>query len=113
MNFNGNDISIAILSATFDKPYAIPAFTTYELTDEELDKYLGVYSSKQFPLKMTITKANNKLFGQGTGQPSFPLEATGKDKFEFRQAGIVLEFDPENGTMRSVQGGRAFNFERE
>jgi len=113
MNFNGNDISIAVLSAAYKKPFEIPSFTTYTLTDEDLDKYLGIYSSKQLPLKMTITKANNQLFGQGTGQPSFPLEATAKDKFEFKQAGVVLEFNPTDKTMILKQGGGVFNFERE
>jgi len=113
MNYNGNDIAIAVLSAVYNKPFEIPEFTTLDITDEELDKYLGVYSSKQLPLKMTITKANGKLFGQGTGQPSFPLEATAKDKFEFKQAGIVLEFNPSDKTMILKQSGGVFNFERE
>jgi CubicO group peptidase (beta-lactamase class C family) len=113
MNFNGNDISIAILSAAYNRPFEIPEFTTIELTDEDLEKYSGVYSSKQLPLKMTITKSNNQLFGQGTGQPSFPLEATAKDKFEFKQAGLVLEFNPTDKTMILRQGGGVFTFERE
>jgi len=113
MNFNGNDISLAVLSAAYNKPFEIPAFTTYVLTDEDLDKYLGIYSSKQLPLKMTMTKANNQLFGQGTGQPSFPLEAIEKDKFELKQAGLVLEFNPTNNTMILKQGGGVFNFEKE
>lgn len=113
LNFNGNDISIALLSAAYGMPFEIPEFTTIELTDEELEKYVGVYSSKQLPLKMTITKSNKQLFGQGTGQPSFPLEATGKDKFEFKQAGVVLEFNTSNRTMILKQGGGTFSFERE
>ncbi len=113
MNFNGNDISIVILSAVYNKPFEIPKFTIYELSDEDLDKYLGVYSSKQLPLKMTITKTNNQLFGQGTGQPSFPLEAIEKNKFEFKQAGVILEFNPTKKTMILKQYGGVFNFERE
>jgi len=113
MNFNGNDISIAVLSAAYAKPFEVPVFTIYELTEEDLDKYLGIYSSKQLPLKMTITKENNQLFGQGTGQPSFPLEAIDKDKFEFKQAGVVLEFNPTDNTMILKQGGGVFNFKRE
>jgi CubicO group peptidase (beta-lactamase class C family) len=113
MNYNGNDIAIAVLSVVYNKPFEIPEFTAFDITDEELDKYLGVYSSKQLPLKMTITKANGKLFGQGTGQPSFPLESTAKDKFEFKQAGVILEFNPADKTMILKQGGGVFNFERE
>ncbi|MCL2738825.1 MAG: beta-lactamase family protein, partial [Bacteroidales bacterium] len=112
MNFIGNDIAIAALRAAYNMPFEIPEFTTLEITDEELDKYLGVYSSKQLPLKMTITKANGQLFVQGTGQPSFPLEATGKDKFEFKQAGVILEFNPSNKATTLKQRGMEFIFER-
>jgi len=113
INYNGNDIAIVILSAAYNKPFEIPKFTTYDVTDEELDKYLGVYSTEQLPLKMTITKANGKLFGQGTAQPSFPLEATGKDEFKFELVGVVLEFNPADRTMVLKQNGGIFNFVRE
>ena len=113
MNFNGNDISIAVLSAAYNIPFEIPEFMTYELTAEDLDKYLGVYSSGQIPLKMTITKSNNQLFAQLTGQPSFPLEATEKDKFQFLQAGVILEFNPTDKTVVLKQRGAVINFVRE
>jgi len=111
LNFNGNDISIAILSAVYDKPFEIPKFT--RLTDEELDKYLGVYSSKQLPIKVTITKVNKQLFAQGTGQPTYPLDATAKDIFKSEAVQAILEFNPTDKTMILKQGGGVFNFERE
>lgn len=112
-NFNNNDISIAVLSAVYDKPYEIPIFTTYNLTSEELDKYLGVYASAQIPLKITITKNRNTLIAQGTGQPSFPLEATEKDKFKASQAGAKFEFNPTERTMILFQGGGQIKFTKE
>jgi CubicO group peptidase (beta-lactamase class C family) len=112
-NYNVNDIAIAVLSAVYNKPFEIPEFKTYHVTDEELDKYLGVYSSNQLPLKITITKEGNKLTGQGTGQPPFPLEATGQDKFKFEPAGIVMEFSPADKAMVLKQSGGIFNFVRE
>jgi CubicO group peptidase (beta-lactamase class C family) len=113
MNFNGNDISIAVLSAAYDKPFEIPEFTTLDIADKELDKYLGVYSSLQLPLKLTITKNNGLLSAQLTGQPSFPLEATAKDKFEFKQAGVVFEFNPSDKSTTLKQRGMEFLFKRE
>src|SRR5690554_5586603 len=80
---NNNDISIAVLSAVYNKPFELPVFETYEVSAADLDPYLGVYSSSNFPLKVTITKDNNVLIAQATGQPSFPLEATDKNRFEF------------------------------
>ncbi|TDT46159.1 CubicO group peptidase (beta-lactamase class C family) [Maribacter spongiicola] len=112
-NINNNDISIAVLSAVYNKPYEIPVFTRLELTSEDLDNYLGVYASEQIPLKITITKNENTLIAQGTGQPSFPLEATEKDKFKFDQAGAKFEFNTVENTMILFQGGGKIMFAKQ
>lgn len=112
-NFNNNGVSMAVLSAVFNLPYDIPEFTTYVVHPEDLDQYAGIYSSQQLPLKISITKENNALIAQATGQPSFPLEATAKDKFVFDQAGIVMEFNPSEKTMLLKQGGGQFLFTKE
>lgn len=104
-NYINNNISIALLSSIFNKEYEIPTFEEYELTSEDLDKYLGVYSTFTFPLKITITKSENTLIAQATGQPSFALEAVAKNKFKFDQAGLVLEFEPAKNEMTLKQGG--------
>ena len=93
-NFENNNISIAALSAVYNKPFGVPEFKTYEVTSEDLDKYLGVYSSTQIPLKITISKQGNVLTAQATGQSSFSLQATERDKFKFPQAGIEIQFNP-------------------
>lgn len=112
-NYNNNDISISVLSAVYNKPYDIPDFTTIKVSPEDLNKYLGIYSSTQIPMKITVTKENNTLIAQATGQSSFPLEATEKDKFKFDQAGIVLEFNPTENKMILKQGGGQFEFTKE
>lgn len=112
-NFDNNQIAIALLSAAYNKPYEVPTFKTFEVTSAELDGYLGVYSSKQIPLKITITKNDKTLIAQATGQPSFSLEATEKDKFKFNLAHVVLEFNPADKTMILKQGGGVFNFSKE
>ena len=112
-NFSNNDISIAVLSAIFNKPYEIPEFKMYEVKSEDLDTYLGIYSSPQFPLKITITKDDHALIAQATGQSSFPLEAAEKDIFRFDPAGVVLEFNPAENTMILKQGGGAFTLMKE
>lgn len=80
---------------------------------ENLSKYVGVYSSPSFPLKVTITKKEKTLVGQASGQSAFPLEATEMDKFKFEQAGLVLEFQPLENKMILKQGGGVFTFSRE
>ncbi|WP_127844684.1 serine hydrolase domain-containing protein [Psychroflexus aestuariivivens] len=112
-NYNNNNISIAVLSAVFDKPYEIPEFTTYEVGLEDLERYLGVYSSVEFPLNITISMNNETLVAQATGQSAFPLEATAEHKFEFKQADVVLEFKPETQSMILKQGGGEFTFTKD
>ena len=110
---NNNDISITVLSAVYSKPFDIPSFEVYEVSLEELEQYVGVYSTSELPLKITVTIEKNTLTAQATGQSSFPLEATEKDKFKFDQAGVVLEFDPTINEMILKQGGGEFTFIKE
>lgn len=112
-NFNNNDIAIAVLSAAFNQPYEIPTFKTYELKTEDLDQYLGTYSSKDLPLKITITKNDKTLMAQATGQGAFPLDASEKNIFKFERAGIILEFKPSEKKMTLNQGGKIYNYEIE
>ena len=106
--YDNNDIMIAALSAYYNKPFTIPTFKIIALKSEDLDPYLGEYSDSGFPMKITITKENTKLFAQATGQSAFPLEPTEKDSFEFITAGIKLEFKPNEKQMILKQGGGKF-----
>lgn len=108
-----NDILLGVLSICFNKDYSIPTFNTISLKTEDLDKYLGVYSSKQIPIKITITKDNTALIAQATGQSSFPLEATEKDKFKFDQAGVKIEFNIDKNELTLKQGGGNFAFTKD
>ena len=110
---NNNNISIAVLSAIYGRPYEIPVFSNYSPKPEELDQYLGVYASKQIPLKITFTKNGNSLIGQGTGQQPLALEATEKDKFKFDQVGAKFEFFPLEGKMILRQNGAEITFNKE
>jgi CubicO group peptidase (beta-lactamase class C family) len=112
-NYDNNKISIVLLKALFNKPFTIPTFTTYVLNSTDLNTYLGVYSSPGFPLKITITKSENSLKAQATGQSSFPLEATEKDTFTFNLAGIILKFDTTNNKMLFKQGNATFELNKE
>jgi CubicO group peptidase (beta-lactamase class C family) len=113
LDFNLNDIVVAVLSAAYNMPFEIPEFAAPDASDVDLNQFAGVYSSRQLPLQMTISVRNNQLFGQATGQPAFPLEMTGENIFEFRQAGVVLEFNTTENAMILRQGGGVFHFERE
>ena len=79
----------------------------------DLDKYLGVYSSKQIPIKITFTKEDTDLYAEATGQEKFPLTTGAKDTFTFAPAGIELVFDSTKNEMTLKQGGGVFVFTKE
>src|SRR5215217_93279 len=105
-SYGCNGVVLATMSTYFKVPFNFPSFASIDLKSEELDKYLGIYSSKQMPLKITISKNNMTLMAQATGQSSFPLEATAKDQFKFYQAGIELLFDTSKSEMTLNQSGQ-------
>ncbi len=112
-NYNTNDISIAVLSAVFDKPYEIPEFSSYKLSSEDLDVYLGVYASEQIDLKITVTKNAHTLIVQGSGQSAFAIEPVAKDTFKSDMVKATFHFDPSNKTLTLIQGGKKMIFTKE
>lgn len=101
-----NELLTGVLSIYFGKEYDIPDFTSYKINSDELDQYLGVYSSSNSRYKLTISKNRNVLLCQATGQGAFPLEAFDKHKFRFTQAALEIEFFPKEGKLIESQGGQ-------
>ncbi|WP_412467349.1 serine hydrolase domain-containing protein [Pedobacter sp. KLB.chiD] len=112
-NFNNNIISLAVLSAVFNKEYRIPDFNTVKQSTADLNKYLGTYASTAIPIKINITKDNSALIAQATGQPALRLTSNGNHEFKFEEAGILLSFHPAENQMTLKQGGKEFKFTRE
>jgi hypothetical protein len=107
-----NNFTIDILSILYNKEFSLPNFSTTKITESELKQYVGDYSSKDIPLGLKIFIKNGGLFGQGTGQPEFPLEYVEKDQFKFDNAGLKMTFFPEKAEMQLEQGGGKFLFNR-
>lgn len=112
-NYKILNILSCVESCYFNKPFELPTFEEITISPEILNSYLGQYSSQQIPPKITITKNENKLFAQATGQPAFPLEAATATSFKFEPAGIVLEFNSKKNEMTLKQGGKEFLFAKE
>ncbi len=112
-NYNNNNIIIGALSCYFDKVFTIPTFEKISISKADLEKYIGVYSSKKAPIKFTITQENDILFAQGEGQPKVALVYKGNNKFSFEQVGAEFEFLPELKTFTLKQGGAEFIFNKE
>lgn len=77
----------------YNKPFTIPALESLAISLEILDKYIGVYSTPDAPVKWRITREGGTLFFQPPGaQAGVPLEAMAENKFQIE--GVALfEFD--------------------
>ena len=102
MNYDNNKIAFTLIKAMFQEPFELPKFMV--LTSDQLDKYLGVYSSSQFPLKITITKKGALLKAKATGQGEITLEPAEKDVFTFDAANIRIKFNVSKNEMTLKQG---------
>ena len=93
------DIVSGVVDIYYNKPFTIPALESLAISPEVLDKYVGVYSSPEAPVKWTITRDGGTLFFQPPGaQSAVPLEATAQDKFQIEGA-AVFEFDAAKNQM--------------
>ena len=104
---------ISILEAYFKNDKSLKKNPTLDLKSEDLDVYLGIYSGKTFPAKVTFTKKGNTLFAQATGQPIFELIAPKKDLFLYEAMGIRFEFDLKIDTMELTFGGNKHVLKKE
>lgn len=115
-----DDLAIGALSMLMDKPYTFPDFSkkAVELSQEQLKRCEGLFSSPEFPLKISFKVKDGLLFAQATGQSEFPLEALSETEFRFEMAGILIEFKPAaDGEKMNVfvltQMGKSTEFTRE
>ncbi len=102
LNYNQNDILIALLNEAFGKDWNLPVLHQLVVDEDLLVSYTGTYAALGFPLKLTIRYREGRLFGQGTGQAEFPLEARSEDTFVFDNAGLSITF--RDGQLQLKQG---------
>lgn len=108
------NIVSGVVDIYYNKPFTIPALESIAVSPEVLDKYVGVYSSPEAPVKFTITRDGGTLFFQPPGAGSaVPLEATAADKFQIEGA-VVIEFDAAKNqmTIKRRGGERVFTKEK-
>lgn len=79
---------------------------------ENLDQYTGTYRTDDLPIDLMITKNENTLYLEVTGQTPGELAATGDHRFSIEEYGVQLEFTPSENRMTFKQGGMAFELDR-
>lgn len=91
----------------------LKSYKPINLKTEELDKYLGIYSTPDVPLKISITKKENILYSQATDQIAIPMDSYENNIFKFEPADIILTFNPEDESFELSQGGIKLIFRKE
>ena len=103
-----------VLKIYFQNPYQLPVFAdAIEVAETDLQKYLGVYHCSEIPLKLTISNKGNNLIAQFIGQPSFPLEYAGGNKFQFTPPKITIEFTANEDKLIFKQQDMEFQMYKE
>lgn len=75
--------------------------------------FIGRFVSKQLPFKIEMKTDGNNLTAQGEGQPAFPLEYEGADKFVFSGADVEIQFSKDKKSFTLSQGAQKFDFTKE
>lgn len=112
-NYPTNDFAIGLLSIIYDKEYTLPSFKEFTPDKKFYSAYEGTYTSDKLPIKIKIFTKNGELKAEGEGQPAFTLNPVDKHIFDFKKAGIELEFDPYQEIMLLKQAGKEFEMKKE
>ncbi len=111
--YPSRSIVLGSLNIYFNKAYPIPEFAVPTVKNEQLKKYIGVYSSSETPIRIKIKKQKQNLIAQAAGYASYLLEAIGIDKFRNDEASVAIEFDLKKNTMQLKREDKSYNFTKE
>lgn len=92
-NYPQNRIFFLVWNILYSTGAALPSFTPVALADTVATPLVGVYSAAAYGLTITIRRPGARLEAQAEGQDPFPLTYVGKNRFQFVEAGILIDFD--------------------
>lgn len=97
----------------YGKEFQIPTFETISVSPEVLDKYVGIYSNPDAPVKFTVTRKDTKLFVQAGNETPTMIEATEPDRFQMFGGSVIFEFSTSKKQLiiRRSAGERIFTKE--
>jgi CubicO group peptidase (beta-lactamase class C family)/pimeloyl-ACP methyl ester carboxylesterase len=102
-------ISVDLAAIVFGEEYQIPGQKGAKINPEILDDYVGQYEINP-KFKFVITREDNRLFCQPTGQKKLELIPESETKFSVKDVGAKIEFArDEDGKVRKLilhQSGR-------
>lgn len=118
------DTKEEIESITIDPDHVFPdvnpANNVWENGKGELEKepsltaYVGKFSSKQIPVKISFVDKEGVLMGIPEDSQEQPLafDFVSKDKFKSEQAGVEVQFNDSKSEFTITMGGQSFLFSR-
>lgn len=92
------DIMDAIMKICFNEPFEIPFSKPVTVRSEDLDKYLGKYTSEQMQITINCTKEGDKLLLETRGH-IFEAEPISHNYFMHTPTGYFFEFFPEKDEL--------------
>jgi CubicO group peptidase (beta-lactamase class C family) len=95
-----NTAVLGLLKLYYGKPFDIPTYEQATRSPEVMRAYAGKYRNEKVGMFIEIKKDNDQLFAQAEGQAMIPLTKISAETYEFKAAGIVIEFIKEgNGDI--------------
>lgn len=114
VNYDINQIGLGMLSVLFETPYTLPSFEK-KINPATSNLVMGKYRNEKIGMTIQIFEENGTLKAQAEGQNAFPLTTMKEDRYEFKVAGIELQFNrnSKNEVISAtlLQGGE-LEFER-
>jgi hypothetical protein len=82
---------------------------------ENINSYLGTYATQAFPVTMTFTNKDGKLFVKASNQPTDAIEISyrGNHLIELEKENLKFRFKPGQKLLIFTQGGLDYEFVRE
>ena len=109
INYPRTDIIEGILKICLNEPFLIPFTKNVTSESEELDKYLGKYSSG--PILVNCTKDGTELLLETRGKV-FKVEKINYNYFMNAESGYFFEFFPGKGELQIKETDNIYHLKR-
>ena len=109
--YDKKKVLIAALSNYFNKPYKI-IFEPFKPKPEDLEEYLGDYTSLSYPRTIAITKNSTNILANFSDESVLSIEPVEKNIFENLWEGNKIEFKPNTREMIFEENGQKFIFSK-
>lgn len=112
-SYDRNEILLHFLDGWYTRQLTLPDWDNPALKIEEVEGFLGTYSSKDIPLKLKISLEEGILMGQATGQAAFALAKKSETSYWYKPSKIQIDFLMEEKALKLQQGGKSYLFTKE